>query len=70
MTHILTVISYITLIIAFLYLLGTAGFWTFCMMFGKIDQIMQDRYWKNRGFLRTMSKDGKEFYVGWTNDNQ
>lgn len=48
MTHILIVTSWIALALAFLYLLGNVGFWTFCKVFGKIDQIMQDRYWKNQ----------------------
>lgn len=40
-------------------------FWIFCKLFGMYDQYMQDRYWKNRGFLRKMSQDGQEWYVGW-----
>lgn len=40
-------------------------FWIFCKLFGMYDQYMQDRYWRKRGFLRTMSQDGQEWYVGW-----
>ena len=29
------------------------------------DQYMQDRYWRKRGFLRTMSQDGQDWYIRW-----
>lgn len=55
----------ISLMFGFLYLVGNVGFWVFSRVFGMIDQYMQDRYWAKRGFLRTMSQDGQEWYVGW-----
>jgi hypothetical protein len=40
-------------------------FWVFAKAFGVFDSYMQDRYWEKRGFLKTMSQDGEEWYVGW-----
>jgi hypothetical protein len=55
----------ISLMFGFVYLMGNVGFWVFAKVFGMIDSYMQDRYWRKRGFLRTMSQDGKDWYVGW-----
>ena len=55
----------ISLMFGFGYLVGSVGFYLFAKVFGMIDQYMQDRYWRKRGFLRTMSQDGTEWYVNW-----
>jgi hypothetical protein len=55
----------ISLMFGFLCLVGNVGFWVFAKVWGIYDQYMQDRYWRKRGFLRTMSQDGQEWYVNW-----
>ena len=58
----------IALMFGFLYLVGTVGFWCFAKVWGIYDQYMQERYWRKRGFLRTMSQDGQDWYINFDKD--
>jgi len=49
----------------FMYVLGNISFYLFAKAFGMYDSYMQDRYWRKRGFLRTMSQDGEDWYIRW-----
>lgn len=47
-----------------MYLFSNLLFWIFVQVFGCIDNYMQDRYWRKRGYTRMTGQDGQEWYVG------
>lgn len=52
-------------VIGGMYALSGAMFWAFAQLFGMYDSYMQDRYWKRRGYTKTIGQDGDPWYVGY-----
>ena len=53
----------IALMFGTLYVIGNVGFWIFAQAFGIVDQYLQDRQWKRKGYGRVTADDGKDWYV-------
>lgn len=49
----------------FVYAIGSVGFYLFALAFCTVDNYMQDRYWRKRGYTKAKAQDGQEWYVGY-----
>jgi len=49
-----------------MYLFVNVCFWVFAQLFGMVDNYMQDRYWRKRGYRPIKDDNGKEWYVSET----